>query len=79
MTVFNEKKQVERLQELRLREEEQLADMLSKKYGIEYVDLTSKAIDTDALRLVTEAESRASEVAAFHKINKQLWVAMRAP
>ena len=56
MTVFNEKKQDERLKELRLREEEQLAEMLSKKYNIEYVDLTSKAIDTDALRLVTEAE-----------------------
>jgi type IV pilus assembly protein PilB len=79
MTVFNEKKQDERLKELRLREEEQLAEMLSKKYGVEYVDLTSKAIDTDALRLVAEAESRASEVAAFHKVNKQLWVSMRAP
>ena len=79
MTVFNEKKQDERLKELRLREEEQLAEMLSKKYNIEYVDLTSKAIDTDALRLITEAEARACEVAPFHKINKQLWVAMRAP
>src|SRR3984957_4145811 len=79
MTVFNEKKQDERLKELRMREEEQLADMLSKKYSIEYVDLTSKAIDTDALRLITEIESRATEVAAFHKVNKMLWVAMRAP
>jgi type IV pilus assembly protein PilB len=78
-TQFNEKKQDERLKELRLREEEQLADMLSKKYGIEYVDLTSKAIDTDALRLVTEAEARATEVAVFHKVNKQIWVGMRAP
>ncbi|MDR3570738.1 MAG: GspE/PulE family protein [Candidatus Pacebacteria bacterium] len=79
MTVFNEKKQDERLKELRLREEEQLAEMLSKKYGIEYVDLTSKAIDTDALRLIAEPEAKQTEVAPFHKINKQLWVAMRAP
>ena len=64
---------------MRLREEEQLAEMLSKKYDIEYVDLTSKAIDTDALRLVPEAEARSSELAAFHKINKQLWVSMRSP
>ena len=78
-TQFNEKKQDERLKELRLREEEQLAEMLSKKYGIEYVDLTSKAIDTDALRLITETEARSSEVAPFHKLNKQLWVAMRSP
>ena len=40
MADFNEKKQEERLNELRLREEEQLAEMLSTKYGIEYVDLT---------------------------------------
>ncbi|HEV3244752.1 MAG TPA: GspE/PulE family protein [Candidatus Paceibacterota bacterium] len=79
MVVFNEKKQVERLKELRLREEEQLAEMLSKKYNIEYVDLTSKAIDTDALRLISESEARSTEVAPFHKVNKQLWVAMRAP
>ena len=78
-TQFNEKKQDERLKELRLREEEQLAEMLSKKYNIEYVDLTSKAIDTDALRLITESEARACEIAPFHKINKQLWVGMRAP
>ena len=53
--------------------QEQLAEMLSRKYNIEYVDLTSKAIDTDALRLVSEAESKQSEVAPFHKVNKQLY------
>ncbi len=78
-TQFNEKKQRERLEELRGREEEQLAEMLSKKYGVEYVDLTSKSIDTDALRLVDEKQARAAEVAAFHKINKALFLAMRSP
>jgi type IV pilus assembly protein PilB len=78
-TQFNEKKQEERLEELRGREEEQLAEMLSHKYGIEYADLTSKSIDTDALRLVEEKQARASEVAAFRKINKVLFLAMRAP
>ena len=78
-TQFNEKKQEERLEELRAREEEQLAEMLAGKYGIDYVDLTSKSIDTDALRLVEEKQARAAEIAAFHKVNKQLFVAMRAP
>ncbi|PIR82515.1 hypothetical protein COU20_01805 [Candidatus Kaiserbacteria bacterium CG10_big_fil_rev_8_21_14_0_10_59_10] len=75
----DEKKRTERLDELRRREEEQLAEMLSQKYGVEYVDLTSKSIDTDALRLIPEQEARAAEVAAFRKINKRLFVAMRAP
>ncbi|MEK7132465.1 MAG: GspE/PulE family protein [Patescibacteria group bacterium] len=79
MTQFDEKRQGERLHELREREEEQLAEMLSGKYGVEYIDLTSKSIDTDALRLIPEAESRASEVAAFRKINKRVLLAMRAP
>ncbi|KKW43360.1 MAG: hypothetical protein UY94_C0042G0005 [Parcubacteria group bacterium GW2011_GWA2_56_21] len=78
-TQFNDKKQDERLAELRGREEEQLAEMLSKKYGVEYADLTSKSIDTDALRTISEAEARSAEVAAFRKINKKLLVAMRSP
>ncbi|HEY4514047.1 MAG TPA: GspE/PulE family protein [Candidatus Paceibacterota bacterium] len=79
MALFDEKKQDERLHELRSREEEQLAEMLSSKYGVPYADLTTKAIDTDALRLISETESRASEVAAFRKIGKRILVAMRAP
>ncbi|MEK7509582.1 MAG: GspE/PulE family protein [Patescibacteria group bacterium] len=76
---FNERKQEERLEELHKREEEQLAQMLASKYGVEYVDLTKKSIDTDALRLIPEKGARDAEVAAFHKLNKKLWVAMRAP
>jgi type II secretory ATPase GspE/PulE/Tfp pilus assembly ATPase PilB-like protein len=79
MATFNEKKQDERLHELRSREEEQLAEMLAPKYGVEYVDLTSKSIDTDALKLVPEQQARSVEVAPFHKVNKMLFVAMRAP
>ena len=78
-TQFNERKTDERLHELRAREEEQLAQMLSQKYGVEYEDLTNKSIDTDALRLIDESRARAAEVAPFHKVNKQLFLAMRAP
>ncbi len=76
---FDEKKQEERLHELHAREEEGLAQMLSGKYGIEYVDLTKQSIDTDALRMFSEEEARAGEVAAFHKQNKVVFVAMHAP
>ena len=78
-TQFNEKKQEERLDELHRREEEQLAQMLAGKYGVTYVDLTSKSIDSDALRLIPEHEARETETAAFRKLNKKLMVAMRAP
>ena len=79
MTQFNEKKQEERLRELRAKEEEQLAAMLAGKYGVEYADLTNKSVDTDALRLVPEAQARSTEIALFRKINKVVFVGMRAP
>ena len=79
VAVFNEKKQEERLRELRAREEEQLAEILAHKYGVEYVDLTSKSIDTDALRLLEETRARSAEVATFRRMNKKLFLAMRAP
>lgn len=78
-TQFNEKKQEERLGLIHKREEEQLAQILSTKYGVDYVDLTSKSIDTDALRLIPETEAKGAEIAAFHKVAKKIYVAMRAP
>lgn len=80
MTQFaDDKKRDERLEELRHKEEEQLAEILATKYGVDYVDLTSKSIDTDALRLIPEQEARAAETAAFHKVSKKILVAMRSP
>ena len=78
-TQFDERKQEERLKELRAREEEQLAQILAEKYGVEYTDLTKTAIDTDALRILTEQEARSAEMALFHKANKVVFVGMRAP
>lgn len=68
-----------RIEFLRKREEEELAQMLSKKYGVEYVDLSLVAVNSDALRVIPEAEAKATEAAAFGKVNKRLSVAVRAP
>ena len=76
---FDEQNQDERLLKLHKKEEEELARVLSAKYGAEYIDLTRASIDTDALRLVKEEEARFAEIAAFRKIGKKLFVAMRAP
>jgi type IV pilus assembly protein PilB len=79
VTQFHDKKSAERLDDLHRREEEELAKVLSGKYGVEYTDLTRKSVDSDALKLVPEKEARASEIAPFKKIGKRLYVAMRAP
>lgn len=64
---------------LKAKEEEELAQILSTKYGIGYVDLTRISINTDALRLVPESSAREAEVAAFDVVGKKLSLAVRSP
>lgn len=68
-----------RLDLLRKREAEELAQILSQKYGLEYVDLSLVAINADALRLVPEAEAREAGAIAFGRVGKRVSVAVRAP
>ncbi len=79
MVSFNEEKQKKRLAEFRRQEEEDLAELLSRKYGIPYLDLSRSPVNTDALRLIPEAEARAAEAAAFAVVGKKLSLAVRAP
>ncbi len=79
MATFNEENQQERVDELRAQEEEELARILSGKYGVKYIDLSQASIDTDALRLIKEEDARDIEVAAFSKVGKKLSLAVRAP
>ena len=68
-----------KLAELKRREEEELASILSEKYGIEYRDLTRVSINTDALRIIPEAEARAAEAAAFDLTGMRLSLAVKSP
>jgi len=79
MATFDESLQEEKIRELHEREEEELAHMLSSKYGVPYLDLSQSPINTDALRLIKEEDARAWEVAAFQKIGKKLSLAVRSP
>ncbi len=79
MVVFADEEQHKRLDFLRKREEEELAQVLSGKYGVQYVDLSLVAVNVDALRVVTEAEAKEAEAAVFGRVAKRLSVAVRAP
>ena len=68
-----------RINELKLREEEELASVLSGKYGIKYLDLTRVSVNTDALRLIPEEQAREAECAAFDVVGKRLSLAVRSP
>ncbi|MFA6432837.1 MAG: GspE/PulE family protein [Candidatus Paceibacterota bacterium] len=80
MTIeFDEDKQKQKYKDLLHREEEDLVQILSAKYGVDYVNLLVIGINTDALRLIDEATARASKTAAFALIGKKIKVAVRNP
>ena len=63
----------------RAREEEDLARVLSEKYGLPYTDLSVIPINMDALRLIPKADAESAGIIAFDKNGKHLQVAMRTP
>lgn len=80
MTIqFNEDKQKQRIATLREQEEESLAQMMSKKYNLPYIDLTVSPINIDALRIIKEPEAREAEVASFNIANKKVFLAIISP
>ncbi|MHB0865958.1 MAG: GspE/PulE family protein, partial [Minisyncoccota bacterium] len=68
-----------KLAEVREREEEDVASILSEKYGMTYMDLSLREIDSDALRTIKEEDARKAEAAAFEKISKALSLAVHNP
>lgn len=75
---FNEESQ-EKLDTIRKKEEEDLAMILSQKYGIGFANLTATNVNAEALSLVPEEEARQAEIAAFQKKGKTVNVALRTP
>ncbi len=65
--------------ETREREEEDVAHILSEKYGMTYIDLSLKEVDNEALRIIPEEEAREAEAAAFEKVAHALSLAVHNP
>ena len=70
---------VGRLDELKRKEEEELSMILSRKYGIEYRDLTRLSINPNALQLIPEEAARAAEAAGFDIIGSKVSLGVRSP
>jgi len=76
---FNEEKQEKRLEELHLKEAEELAQVLSQRYSLPYIDLSKTSINTDALKLIPEVVAREAGVATFKVIGKKVFIAVISP
>ena len=79
MITFRDPKQQERYEELHREEEEELVRMLSARYGVPSATLSAAAVNTDALKLVPEAEAKKAGVAPFSLMGKKLRVAALSP
>lgn len=79
MPIFQEDKQNKKIQDIRKREEEDLARILSSKYGLGYADLSTISINTDALRILDEVKARELRVAIFDKLGRKIKVAVKSP
>ena len=79
MVDFDDKKQQGRIDDLKKKEEEDVAKILAERYGIGYLDLAPIPINTDALRIVPEDLARETSVAVFQEVNKKIEVAVLSP
>ncbi|HEY0907726.1 MAG TPA: type II/IV secretion system protein [Candidatus Paceibacterota bacterium] len=76
---FDEDRQDKRLDEFKRREQEDVAQIMASRYGLEYVDLGPVPINMDALRIVTEAEARESLIAPFSLVGRRVKIAVVSP
>jgi len=79
MVQFDEEKQKERVKTLLKKEEEALAETLSARHGIPYIDLSTHSINIDSLRIIKEADARAASLAIFNATDKKIDLAILSP
>jgi len=80
MALFDEEKQNKQLDDLHKQEEEELvATLAESKYGLPYIDLYRLGIDNEALRSISEQDSRALNVAPFKLFGKNIFIAIHTP
>src|SRR3989344_63665 len=76
---FDEDKQIRRGDELRKKEAERFATLISSNPGVPYIDLSLVSISPDALGLVEEKVAREAKLAVFHDAGKNISVAAFSP
>ncbi len=76
---FDTEREEKALAEIREREEEDLAQILSQKYGLPYTDLALVQVDAEALRTVPEEKARAAAAVPFERVAKHVSLAVQNP
>ena len=66
-------------EELRKKEEEDLTRILSKKYGIPYIDIAKTTVEIDSLKIIPEKEASENKISVIQSVGKKLQVAVTNP
>ena len=77
--INDEESEEKKLRDLRQKEEEDVAQILAGKYGLQYVDLTMVPINPETLRLVEEANARTGKLVVFGGVGKKINIAVVSP
>jgi type IV pilus assembly protein PilB len=76
---FDTDAEAQKLAHIRKAEEEDLARILSEKYGATYTDFTITSINMDALRVIPEEAAARAQAVAFDRAGMHLSLAMVSP
>jgi len=80
MPIFSsDKKQGDKMEEMRKREAEDLAQILAKKYKLPYLNLFTVAIDLDALKIIPEQKAKEAKMVIFQASGKKLDIGVLSP
>ena len=79
MTKFNNTSTDKHLAQMRREEAEELAQILSDKYGLPYVNLFTYPVNIDSLRVLEKEDVVKNKFAIFDILNKKLSVGVLSP
>lgn len=79
MALLNDAEQDKRLKEIRHKEGEDLAQLLSQRYGYDYIDLASVMINSGTVKLVPEKMAREANLVVFKRNELELQTGILSP
>ncbi len=71
--------QADKLDEIRAREEEDLAQILAQRYKLPYINLSQIPMDLDAMKLLPEDLARKSNIVVFQGTGRKIKVGIKTP
>lgn len=77
--LFDLKREEEAITSAHEYEEEDVARILSEKYGLTYTDLSLVQVDTEALRIVAKESAQKAEAVPFDRVAKHVSLAVNNP